>query len=289
MKAEPFVQHDNLFRLDSWNQQYPGLTAGITSRHNGFSGHPYLSLNLGFHVGDNPDDVLTNRESISGKIGVSLEHWVGTEQVHQSVIKKIRQEDAGKGAKDLQSAIQGTDGIYTAEENILLTSLYADCVPLFFMSPVNGLIGLAHAGWKGTVGHIGSKMIEKWVKDEGVQIEDIFVAIGPSISDCCYEVDKRVIDQVKQALPVATSNLPYHQVDDEHFMLNLREVNKQILVHCGIREENITETSFCTSCQNEHFFSHRKEQGKTGRIMSYIGRLKGVTGGHPEESLRHSS
>ncbi|MCK6256930.1 peptidoglycan editing factor PgeF [Fictibacillus sp. KIGAM418] len=287
MRAEPFVQQGSMFKLADWMNQHAGLTAGITSRRNGFSKHPYESLNLGFHVGDNPEDVLKNRHSASVAIGAALDHWVGTEQVHQAVIKKVTHEDAGKGAKDLASAIKGTDGIYTAEEDLLLTSLYADCVPLFFLSPQSKLVGLAHAGWKGTVGKIGANMVDEWVKAEGIRPDDIIAAIGPSIGSCCYEVDEFVIMQVNKALPADTANFPYRQIDEKHYLLDLREVNKRILIQAGMKEENIVETSYCTSCNNEQFFSHRKELGKTGRIMSYIGRLKGAEREYPAKSFSH--
>ncbi|MDN4523501.1 peptidoglycan editing factor PgeF [Fictibacillus fluitans] len=287
MKAEPFVQHDSLFKLADWMIRLPGLTAGITSRNNGSSQPPYSSLNMGFHVGDDPSAVLKNRQSVSQAVHVPLEHWVGTEQVHDSVIRKVTKRDAGKGAKDLESAIKGTDGIYTADQDVLLTSLYADCVPLFFMSPPHQLVGLAHAGWKGTVGKIGAKMVDLWVKEEGVTTEDIFVAIGPSIGSCCYEVDDYVMDRVRQVLPKEKAALGFQPKGAGHYMLNLREVNKQILIQAGIKESRITETSYCTSCSNQQFFSHRKENGKAGRIMSYIGRLKGAESEYPAESISH--
>ncbi|MDN4073522.1 peptidoglycan editing factor PgeF [Fictibacillus terranigra] len=289
MRAEPFVQQGSMYKLADWMDQHPGLTAGITSRHNGFSKHPYESLNLGFHVGDHPEDVLKNRKSASSAIGASLEQWVGTEQVHDNIIKKVTKEDAGKGAKDLASAIKGTDGIYTAEEDLLLTSLYADCVPLFFMSPANQLVGLAHAGWKGTVGKIGANMVGQWVDAEGVQPEDIIAAIGPSIGSCCYEVDEFVITKINKVLHGDPAKFPYHQVNKEHYMLDLREVNKMILIEAGMKEENIIATSYCTSCMNDQFFSHRKEHGKTGRIMSYIGRLKGAEREYPAKSFSHTN
>ncbi|SCB89187.1 conserved hypothetical protein [Fictibacillus enclensis] len=288
LKAEPFVQQDSLFKLDDWMSQLPGLTAGITSRHDGFSQTPYSSLNMGFHVGDDPSNVLKNRQSASKAIHVPLECWVGTEQVHDSVIQKVTKMDIGKGAKDLESAIKGTDGIYTAEQDVLLTSLYADCVPLFFMSPSRQLVGLAHAGWKGTVGRIGAKMVDLWVKNEGVPSDDIFAAMGPSIGSCCYEVDDYVMERVQQVLPKDKVALVYESKGGGHYMLNLREVNKQILIQSGIHESRIIETSYCTSCSNHHFFSHRRENGKAGRIMSYIGRLKGAESEYPAESVSHS-
>ncbi|EIT85007.1 hypothetical protein A374_11935 [Fictibacillus macauensis ZFHKF-1] len=270
MNAEPFIQQGIVFSVQE--KMVPvGLTIGITSRTGGVSVPPYESLNAGFHVGDDPLDVVRNRTLISEAISVPLSRWVGSEQVHEATIQKVTKEHAGRGAKDLQSALARTDGLYTSDPSILLTSLYADCVPLFFISKKNGLVGLAHAGWKGTAAKIGAKMVELWVEKEQVASDDITVVIGPSIGRCCYEVNNYVIEQMKAAASILTPALIYEETSEDTYQLDLKEMNRHILLSAGIKEDNIHVSTYCTSCQNDLFFSHRKEQGQAGRMMSYIG------------------
>ncbi|WP_026675951.1 peptidoglycan editing factor PgeF [Fictibacillus gelatini] len=268
--SEPFRKNRLVYELDLWKTIDPSIIAGITTRQSGFSKKPFSSLNMGFHVEDNKQHVLLNREKVSRMLNFPLDQWIGTEQVHESKIAKVTKEHAGLGARDLDSAIRGTDGIYTSEHGVLLTSLYADCVPLYFFAPRLKLIGLAHAGWRGTVDLIGPKMIRTWVTEEHIEAKEIHVAIGPSIGQCCYEVDSLVIRKVDEALGGVLPK-PYKQTDENTYKLSLQETNRLLLIHEGVLAENIAVTSYCTSCNNDVFFSHRAESGRTGRIMSYVG------------------
>jgi YfiH family protein len=268
---EPFqLVQDELLRISPWQDQYPHVMAGFTSKNDGFSKEPFYTFNLGLHVNDSKDNVIKNRKKLSEIIEFPTEEWVCSEQVHDHHIKKVTRSDRGKGVYVYEEGVPNTDGIYTDESHVLLTSVYADCVPLYFFVPSRGLIGLAHAGWKGTVKQIASRMVNCWVEDEGVNIEDILVAIGPSIHDCCYIVDDRVINEVDQTLTVGDKP-PYTEVSSGQYSLHLSNLNHLLLKKMGIREKNILISSRCTSCEEDLFFSHRRDQGKTGRMMSFIG------------------
>ncbi|WP_377889329.1 peptidoglycan editing factor PgeF [Alkalihalobacillus sp. R86527] len=243
------------------------LKAGFSTRYNGVSKDPYASLNLGFHVPDHPLDVLTNRKILSKSIGTHLEDWVVGEQIHGNEIARIGSNDIGRGATDHDTAIPNKDGLYTDERGIMLAALYADCVPLFFYSPSSERVGIAHAGWKGTTKDIAGEMIRKWQED-GIDPKDILIAIGPSIGSCCYEVDDRVIASVIQ---VAFESKQFFTPNNNHtYQLDLKAVNKHLFLKAGVLEDNIFVSDYCTSCSNL-FFSHRSENGKTGRMMGYIG------------------
>lgn len=243
------------------------VKAGFSTRKNGVSKEPFASLNLGFHVPDHHVDVLTNRKILSNDINAPLENWVVAEQVHSNEIAHITRNEQGLGATSHDNAIAGKDGIYTDEKGIMLAALYADCVPLFFYSSDAQRVGIAHAGWKGTTKDIAGEMIQIWQKD-GISPQDIVTAIGPSIGKCCYEVDDKVIDSVKQV--VGASENFYTQNDNGKYQLDLKAVNKRLFVKAGIKEENIFVSNYCTSC-SDLFFSHRSDKGKTGRMMGYIG------------------
>ncbi|WP_347550425.1 peptidoglycan editing factor PgeF [Pseudalkalibacillus hwajinpoensis] len=243
------------------------LTAGFSTRKNGVSQAPFSSLNLGFHVQDQPEDVLSNRMTLGNAIDYPIDHWVVGEQVHGALLAKVSTSDCGRGVRDHKDAIKDVDGLYTDDHDVLLTALYADCVPLFFYAPSVGRVGIAHAGWKGTTKDIAGEMIRAW-KADGITSEDIYTAIGPSIGKCCYEVDDGVIDQVKTV--VEESEVFFVSKPNGKFQLDLKAVNRSLLRKAGIQENHIATSDYCTSCSSL-FFSHRNEKGRTGRMMGYIG------------------
>ncbi len=267
---EPFTNnHQTYFSIKNWMEQYPGLVAGITTKNGGSSTGVYENLNLGFHVGDQIEAVCSNRNKLANHIQFPLKHWVGAEQTHETFIRKITKDDRGKGADSYENAFKGTDGFYTNEEGILLTLCYADCVPLFFISPEHSMIGTAHAGWKGTVNEIAGKMVEQWER-EGIKSEQIFVTIGPSICEKCYIVNDYVINFVENTL-VDVEEKPYNLIKEGQYSLDLRKLNKMILLKAGVPSKNIQISTLCSSCDKTEFFSHRRDHGKTGRMLSYIG------------------
>ncbi|WP_409292138.1 peptidoglycan editing factor PgeF [Peribacillus sp. SCS-37] len=267
--SEPFiVAEQKYFRLAPFEDKDPRITAGFTSREGGISGNHFNSLNMGYHVGDVQEKVTANRARLAGEIGFGLPSWCGAEQTHGTNIMKLTKEHAGMGADSYISAIKDTDGFFTDQEGLLLTMCFADCVPLYFLAPERGLAGIAHAGWKGTTAGIGSKMAERW-GEEGVRPSDIFAAIGPSICKSCYIVDDRVINFAKNRLEEADKK-PYNQIKEGQYELDLKELNSIILQKAGIPADNIYVSSMCTSCHSS-FFSHRKDRGKTGRMMGFIG------------------
>jgi polyphenol oxidase len=267
---EPFVlKNQSFFSIESWMEHYPSLVAGFTTKNGGNSSGIYENLNLGFHVGDHQPVVCANRNKLAELLQFPLNQWVGAEQTHDIVIQKVTKSDCGKGSDAYEHSFKGVDGFYTNEEGILLTLCFADCVPLFFMAFEKRMIGIAHAGWKGTVNSIARQMIEAF-KSEGIDSEDIFVAIGPSICEKCYIVDERVIHFVENTLEDVEKK-PYNLIKEGQYSLDLREVNKQILLRAGVPEKNILETGLCSSCDEREFFSHRRDKGQTGRMVSFIG------------------
>ncbi|WP_413380024.1 peptidoglycan editing factor PgeF [Alkalihalobacillus sp. 1P02AB] len=271
--TEPFIQkNEQLLLIEPYTQSDSNLIAGFTTRNGGVSTGHFHSLNMGFHVPDKEDNVIKNRKMIAEKLDFPTEFWVGSEQVHEATIQKVTKNDCSKGALSFDSALKNTDGLYTADANVLLTSLYADCVPLYFWSEKRRLVGLAHAGWKGTVLGIGEKMIQRWVEDEEVAITDIHVAIGPCISQAAYEVDSSVIEKITEHFGQKRMEEVTIQTDKEHYQLDLRLLNFFNLIDQGLKKEQILVSTYCTLNDESLFFSHRRDNGKTGRLMSFIGR-----------------
>ena len=267
---DPFIlKEKEYFTIYDWAQKFPNLTAGFTTKNGGKSNDVFRGLNLGFHVGDQFETVCENRKLLANKLSFPLNNWVGAEQTHEVSIRKVTKADNGIGASDYSSAFKRIDGFFTFESNTLLTLCYADCVPLYFLHPDSGAIGIAHAGWKGTVGGIAEEMI-KIFQAEGIKADEILAAIGPSICENCYIVDDQVIDLVKNKLEDVERN-PYNNISDGQYQLDLKECNKQILLKAGMSPQHILVTQLCSSCEGDQFFSHRRDRGKTGRMMSFIG------------------
>jgi polyphenol oxidase len=267
---EPFIiNNKESFSLNAWTEHQPALAAGFSTKTGGVSSGEFSGLNFGFHVGDNEHSVCQNRSILAEKIGFKLDSWVGAEQTHEIHIQRVTAADRGKGAEQYKASFRQTDGFYTDEKGILLTLCFADCVPLYFLDRNTGLIGLAHAGWKGTVGGIGREMISLFAQN-GSRKQDILAVIGPSICKKCYIVDNRVITFVEKILE-GVEKKPYNQISEGQYALDLKLLNKQILMNSGIREENIQVTDYCTSCDSEFFYSHRRDKGATGRMVAFIG------------------
>lgn len=271
--TEPFkTMAGPIIELSSWQEQNPALVAGFTTKSGGTSTGYFETNNLGLHVHDKPKTVAENRKNLANKLGFALNSWACAEQIHQDHIVKIRPELTGHGVLDYKESIKGTDAFYTKETNILLTLCYADCVPLYFYAAEQAMIGIAHAGWKGTVKNIGGKMIQLWDLTENISPAEVEVTIGPSIDKCCYRVDQPVIRQVSEALESCSFKEDfYEEISEGQFKLDLKGINKQLLIQAGVLEENIQTSTLCTSCENEWFYSHRRDEGKTGRMLSYIG------------------
>lgn len=270
---EPFqFQHvESLLFLRPWMDLSDKLVVGFTTKNGGFGKEDYETLNLGLHVQDKPSTVVANRQTVADQLKMPLSKWVCAEQVHKNLIMKVTEADSEKGVYDYKEGIPQTDGIYTNRKELLLTLCFADCVPLYFFAPKHGMIGLAHAGWKGTVEDIGGEMIKRWT-EEGIPLNDIYAAIGPAIEGCCYIVDDRVIDLVKNVLGADNDGSPFYTVVSEgQYSLNLKEVNKHLLQKAGVQEDHLLVSDLCTSCREDVFFSHRRDGGKTGRMLSFIG------------------
>ncbi|MFK2824919.1 peptidoglycan editing factor PgeF [Bacillus sp. B190/17] len=268
--TEPFVSaHDSFYIIKDWHEAVPGLVAGFSTKVGGSSLGHFDSLNTGFHVNDRLEDVCANRQMIGGLLSFPAETWIGACQTHGNRIAAVKKSDSGKGALCYDTSFADTDGLYTEDKGILLTLCYADCVPLYFLSRQHERVGTAHAGWKGTVLGIGANMVSQW-KQEGIEPEEIEAVIGPSICETCYKVDQRVIDEVRRWTD--GSALPYSPAAGEsgQFYLSLQKLNEWILIKAGIPKENIRSTKRCTSCSTE-FFSHRRDHGKTGRMVGFIG------------------
>ncbi|WP_138414987.1 peptidoglycan editing factor PgeF [Aquibacillus sediminis] len=264
---DPFqLKDETTLMLKDWMNIAPQLTVGMTTRKGGVSPAPFHSMNLGYHVPDHDKNVINNRQILANLLNLPLDTWTIGEQVHGTKVFRVANVDSGKGSLTHENAIQGVDGLITKETNLLCTALFADCVPIFYFDPVTNWIGIAHAGWRGTVNGMAKQMVEQ-LKNQGVEVRSLLVAIGPCISQAHYEVDTKVI----QSIPETLSKDTVKTLENGRFLLDLRQLNKQVLVDAGIPEHHISVTEYCTYRDDHLFYSHRRDQGKTGRMLGFIG------------------
>ncbi|HPZ71717.1 MAG TPA: peptidoglycan editing factor PgeF [Peptococcaceae bacterium] len=240
----------------------------FSGRNGGYSEGGYGTLNLGLLTDDDPELVVRNRKKFCEVVGIDPNSIVGTEQVHGDRVLKVTQAEKGHGALDKDSVIPGVDALMTNERGVSLTAYYADCVPVLFLDPVLKVIGVAHAGWKGTFAKIAAKTVQAMAAEYGCRPELLLVGIGPSIGPCHYEVDEPVLEIVKEAFPAWWKTLLEKSNATGATHLDLWEANRKQLCDVGVKEENITVCRMCTYCLPEKFFSYRA--GMPGRQMVVI-------------------
>ncbi len=241
-----------------------GFTHAFTCRFHGNSDLPSGGLNMALHVGDAQQNVVQNRKAVAEALSVEAVRITTCEQIHGSNIEVVTPEKIGSGAFNLAETIAGTDALITKVKAVPLMLFFADCVPVVFADPVTGAVGVAHAGWRGSVAGIAAKTVKKMVQEFDVVPENLLAAIGPSIGSCCYEVDSTVYEQAKQF------DACFTPTSLGHWQLDLWKMNRQQLLQEGLKPENIMCAGICTADNRELFFSYRAEAGKTGRLAAVI-------------------
>ena len=255
------INHKN----NIWYGTFPvleraGFVHGCSCRLHGESDVVAGTLNLALHVGDDVEKVLRNRRAFAEAIGVDANRFATCQQVHGSKVVQVTEELVGSGAKDFANTIADTDALITNLPDVPLMLFYADCVPVLLADLETGAIGLAHAGWRGTVANIGVKTLAAMGEAFGTKPENVLAAIGPSIGACCYEVDDFVRDQASGYEKF------FAPKGGGKYQLDLWGMNAKQLQEAGVPVENIAVAGVCTNDNVELFCSYRAEQGKTGRI-----------------------
>lgn len=249
-------------------EQFSFVRHAFSTRIGGVSENEFTSMNLSFGRGDSDDNVRENYRRLCAAAGFEPESLVASAQDHNTFIRTVTANEQGVGIwreRDMQSV----DGLVTNEPGVTLVTYYADCVPLYFLDPVRRVAGLAHAGWRGTVGRIGEKMVQKLVSEFRSSPADILAAIGPSIGPCCYEVDTPVYEQFSALTDLDPSGFT-RELGGGKYIVDLWETNRRILLHAGVCPEHIETANLCTRCSSEWLFSHRAAGGKRGGLAAFI-------------------
>lgn len=245
-------------------KQFPKLIHFISTRKDGVSSKPFDSLNVSFSVGDNAENVLTNRKILAEKIGIPIENCVIPQLSHGTNIEIVSKKDRGRGIFSPATAFEATDAMITNVPETCLWVTSADCTPIFLYDPAKQVIAMAHAGWKGTLSEIAALTAQKMHLHFECQYEDIRVGIGTSIGECCYEVSQELAEKFVMFFGKKVIS---HK-ESSHFHLNLWEANRIQLEKIGILPQNIESTNICTACNTDSYYSYRKEDGNTGRFCA---------------------
>lgn len=223
----------------------------------------FTTRDLSLKAGERDDlipEVENNKKLVCEGLNIPFENLVIPQQTHSDNVEIIYLKVRSASASHL--TLENTDALVTNEPNIALALNFADCVPILFYDPIEKVIAAAHAGWRGTVAKIGPKTVDKMVKNFNSNPEDIIALIGPAIGKCCFEAGEDVLAQLKQSVNGNFS------VAFSDFNADLKLINKLQLLDSGVKKIDVSE--YCTSCQNELFFSYRKENGKTARHSAVI-------------------
>ncbi|AOV06393.1 peptidoglycan editing factor PgeF [Sporosarcina ureilytica] len=222
--------------------------------------------NMALHTCQQADVVLENRQQLANFLGVPLSDFVSANQTHSANFYRVTNEDKGRGAHELDTAIPNTDALYTYEPNIILCSFTADCVPVMFYHETNGLIGVIHSGWQGTIKEITLKLFQHLKTEEKCQLEKVHVQIGMALSQEKFEVDEDVYTKFKD-LGYADVFMYFNKETNKYHIDNQLVVKKQCEL-AGIPTDQIFVDRTCTFV-NEEGFSYRQDK-KCGRHLSFM-------------------
>lgn len=232
----------------------------VFTRQGGVSPPPFDSLNLSVSVDDDQSNVFANRASAYGTHGRSNDTLVHAHLKHSVMVAEVTRKNYGQ-------YVGPADGLITRERGCGLTMNYADCSPILLYDPKRRAIGLGHAGWKGAVLDFPRCLVFAMRSRYGSKPESLLAAVGPSIGPCCYQVSQNVISAVQSNFDDPEQLLLPDDADDSdesRRRFDLPQANRQRLVEVGVRKIEMSE--YCTSCQSDLFFSHRRDHGHTGRF-----------------------
>lgn len=254
---------------------FPHLSVphGCSTRVGGVSPGPWDSFNAGFTVGDKPQAVWENRRRFAQHLGVENLPWL-LSMDHGKVV--VRVDEAAAIAPD-KSVKPGTfhagDGAITNVPGVPLSLTVADCVPVFFHDPVAKAVGVTHAGWRGTVAGIVRETVEAMAREFGSSPANVRVGIGPSIGPDAFEVGPEVVAEFSKEFtePGVVREHPDSELRDAgKGYVNLWEANRRMALRAGVDPEHLVVSGWCTVSHPELFFSHRRDKGKTGRLLAAI-------------------
>lgn len=243
------------------------LRHAFATRHGGKSSGIYSTLNFRISSDDDRDALRYNYKIICDELGTSPERLVFSKQVHEDTVRVVTSADCHT---ELFSDVPyRADGIITAERGLPLVIFIADCIPVLLYDPETPAIGAVHAGWRGTMLDITGKAVSEMGRAFGSKPENIRAAIGQGISSCCFETGEEVPAAARTLLGVEAEEF-IRPGNNGRPMVDLKGINRSLLLRRGVLPENIEVSDECTSCQSEKYWSHRVTKGERGVNAAFI-------------------
>ena len=214
-----------------------------------------------------------NYLDLGNQLGLAPEDMVKTKQTHTDLVKIVSRENGGDGILRPIDEAHAHDGLITNEKNLLLCTVEADCVPVYFYDPVKEVIAMVHSGWKGTVKKISEVTIKKMKSAFGCRAEDMVVAIGPHICKDCYEVGVDLYEEFSRSFGSQDAEKFFTLKNQEKYLLNLEEAVRFTLLQNGVPEANIFSAGVCTlhsQKEGHSFCSYRRTKSKSERMLTAI-------------------
>ncbi|MEW5785895.1 MAG: peptidoglycan editing factor PgeF [Bacillota bacterium] len=239
----------------------------FSTRLGGCSTGAAASLNTAFHTDDQFERVMENRRRLLEPWGYDAGALVAGIQVHGTTVALVTEKDRGRGALP-RSYLSECDALVTAVPGLVLTAYAADCLLLFLAAPRERVIALAHAGWRGTLGNMAGTVVKYLAEHFAVAPGGILAALSPGICRQCYQVNEAVADQFHSAGWGGPPYLAHATAGEYH--LDLPAINATQLRRAGIRAESLAEAAWCTACRPDLFYSYRRDQGATGRMIGFM-------------------
>lgn len=265
----PFETHEQNSLVWLTSPLLDGVRHGFSTRLGGVSVPPWDSLNLRTGCGDTPEALQENYRRFCTAAGADAGRVVLAKQVHETTVRVATAADAGKGL--WRERDYTADALITNEKNLPLVVFSADCGILLLHDPVTGAIGAVHAGWRGCAGGIVEKTVREMARVYGTDPSDIRAAVGPCIGQCCFETDGDVPAAMRAAL--GTDAEPYLEARGVKWHVDLAGLNRQWLLHAGLRPAHIDTCGLCTACRPDLFWSHRKmgeARGVQGALIARV-------------------
>lgn len=240
------------------------VMAGVTTRNGGISRPPYNSLNLGSNTEDQPYNVEGNRSTLLSAFELPMHQLLLVKQVHGSdiVVVDTKNYDVSH-FQDVEA-----DAIITNQPGLMLGVTVADCYPVLAYDPENKVAAAIHVGWRGAADGIIGKTLEAMQREFDCDLAQLKVAVGPGIGAAHYVVGKEVRDAFRNGVG------QWSEISDEvelgQWKLDLLRSCQLQLAAAGVAKKNIDLANACTWSQRELFFSHRRDDGKTGRQMGFV-------------------
>lgn len=244
------------------------VDAVVTTRHGGISEGPFATLNLGLHVGDDPDAVVENRTRAAAAVGLDLDDLIFCRQSHGANVAVVTADDRGRGARSDDTAIAATDALITIDADVGLVVMVADCVPLVIVDPTARVLACVHAGWRGTTARIAEVAVHQMVT-LGADPQRMVVGVGPAIPAHRYQVGDDVVDATRAAFGRAADQ--FVTADGTgRWLFDVWAANLHTLLEAGVQADNIHLAAIDSGSPD--FFSDRAER-PCGRFAA-IARLR---------------